>query len=44
MHDAGCVPLNRFVLDDVEEEEKVCHLCQHSKKLAIAVGLINTSS
>ncbi len=44
MHDAGCVPFYRFLLDDVEEEEKVCHLCHHSEKLAIAVGLINTSS
>jgi hypothetical protein len=31
-----------FVLHDVEEEEKVFHLCHHSEKLAIAFGLIDT--
>jgi hypothetical protein len=31
-----------FVLHDVEEEEKVFHLCHHSEKLAIALGLIDT--
>jgi hypothetical protein len=30
----------KFVLHDVEEEEKVFHLCHHSEKLAIAFGLI----
>ncbi len=34
--------LIQFVLHDVEEEEKMFHLCQHSEKLAIAFGLINT--
>ncbi|CAK9193872.1 unnamed protein product [Sphagnum troendelagicum] len=43
MHDAGYVPCTKFVLHDVEEEEKLFHLCHHSKKLAIAFGLINTA-
>ncbi|CAK9218943.1 unnamed protein product [Sphagnum troendelagicum] len=43
MHNAGYVPCTEFVLDDVEEEEKVSHLCHHSEKLAIAFGLINTA-
>jgi hypothetical protein len=42
MHDAGYVPCTEFVLDDVEEE-KVFHLCNHSEKLAVAFGLINTA-
>jgi hypothetical protein len=41
MMQAGYVPCMEFVLDDVEEEEKVFHLCNHSKKLAIAFRLIN---
>ncbi len=40
MHDAGYLPDTKFVLHDVEEEEKVFHLCHHSGKLAIAFGLI----
>ncbi|CAM6058325.1 unnamed protein product [Sphagnum tenellum] len=43
MHDAGYVPCTKFILHDVEEEEKVFHLCHHSEKLAIALGLINTA-
>ncbi len=35
MHDAGYVQDTRFVLHDVDEEEKLFHLCHHSKKLAI---------
>jgi hypothetical protein len=42
-HDAGYVPCTEFVLDDVEEEEKVFHLCHHGENLAIAFGLINTA-
>ncbi len=34
-------PDTKFVLHDVEE--KVLHLCHHSEKLAIALGLINTA-
>jgi hypothetical protein len=43
MQDAGYVPSTKFVLHDVEEEAKEFHLCQHSEKLAIAFGLINTA-
>jgi len=35
MHDAGYVQDTRFVLHDVHEEEKLFHLCHHSKNLAI---------
>jgi hypothetical protein len=31
----------KLLQHDVEEEEKVLHLCQHSKKSAIAFRLIN---
>eukprot|EP01018_Ginkgo_biloba_P013165 Gb_21064 [translate_table: standard] len=40
---AGYVPDMRFVLRDVEEEQKEQILCHHSEKLAIAFGLLNTS-
>jgi pentatricopeptide repeat protein len=43
MHDAGYVPCTKFILHDVEEEEKVSHVHHHSEKLAIALGLINTA-
>jgi hypothetical protein len=42
MHATGFVPDTRFALHDIDEEKKVIHLCHHSKKLAIAFGLINT--
>jgi pentatricopeptide repeat protein len=42
MHNAGYVPNTNSVLHDVEEEEKVIHLCHHSEKLAIAFGLMST--
>jgi hypothetical protein len=42
MHDAGYVPDTKFVLHDVEEEEKMFHLCHHSEKQAIAYGLISS--
>ncbi|CAK9867651.1 unnamed protein product [Sphagnum jensenii] len=42
MHNAGYVPNTKSVLHDVEEEEKVIHLCHDSEKLAIAFGLIST--
>ncbi|KAF5470094.1 hypothetical protein F2P56_010637 [Juglans regia] len=41
---AGYVPSTDFVLFDVEEEEKEHFLGCHSEKLAIAFGLISTSS
>jgi hypothetical protein len=43
VHNVGYVPYSKFVLHDVEEEEKVFHLCYHSEKLAIAFVLINTA-
>ncbi len=43
MHNTGYVPDTKFVLHDVDEEEKMFHLCHHSEKLAIAFGLINTA-
>ncbi len=36
------IPDTKFVLHDVDEEEKVFHLSHHSEKLAIAFGLLNT--
>eukprot|EP01018_Ginkgo_biloba_P001353 Gb_22629 [translate_table: standard] len=41
MKEAGYVPDKRFVLKDVEEEQKEQILCYHSEKLAIAFGIIN---
>ncbi|CAM6035383.1 unnamed protein product [Sphagnum compactum] len=43
MHDAGYRPCKKFIMHDVDEEEKVFRLCQHSVKLAIAFGLINSA-
>jgi hypothetical protein len=43
MHDAAYVASMKYVLHDVEVEEKAFHLCRHSEKLAIAFGLINTA-
>ncbi len=43
MQDAAYVPSTKFVLHNVGEKAKVFHLCQHSEKLAIALGLINTA-
>eukprot|EP01018_Ginkgo_biloba_P013190 Gb_32456 [translate_table: standard] len=43
MKAAGYVPDTRFVLHDLEEEQKEHVLNHHSEKLAIAFGLINTS-
>jgi hypothetical protein len=37
---AGYVLDTRFFLHDVDEEEKLLHLCYHSEKLVIAFGLI----
>ncbi|KAG1354166.1 putative Pentatricopeptide repeat-containing protein [Cocos nucifera] len=39
----GYLPSTDFVLQDVEEQDKEQILCGHSEKLAIALGLINTS-
>ncbi len=43
MNDAGYVPNTKFVLHDVEGEEKRFQSCHHNQKLAIAYGLISTS-
>jgi len=42
MKEAGYVSDTRFVLQDVEEEQKEHILGYHSEKLAIAFGLMNT--
>ncbi|CAM6077419.1 unnamed protein product [Sphagnum tenellum] len=42
MNDAGYMPDTRFVLHDVDEEEKFMQLCHHSEKLSVAFGLIST--
>jgi pentatricopeptide repeat protein len=42
MHDAGYVPDMKFLQHNVEEEEKMFHLCHHSEKRAIAYGLISS--
>ncbi len=39
MNELGYAPETRIVLHDVEEEEKVFHLCLHTAELAIALGL-----
>ncbi|CAM6002934.1 unnamed protein product [Sphagnum balticum] len=43
MHDAGYRPCKKFIMHDVDEEEKVFRLCHHSEKLAIAFGFINSA-
>ncbi|KAF8397805.1 hypothetical protein HHK36_016728 [Tetracentron sinense] len=40
----GYVPDTKFVLHDVEEEQKENELLYHSEKLALAYGLLNTPS
>jgi len=39
---SGYLPNTEFVLHNLEEEEKEHHLCSHSEKLAIGLGLIST--
>ncbi|KAJ4969904.1 hypothetical protein NE237_003003 [Protea cynaroides] len=39
----GYVPNQRWVLHDLEEDEKEIKLLSHSEKLAIAFGLLNTT-
>ncbi len=41
MKNMGYVSDTKFVLRDVDEEERQLHLCYHSEKLAIAFGLIS---
>eukprot|EP01018_Ginkgo_biloba_P030321 Gb_23084 [translate_table: standard] len=42
MKDSGYVPNTRFVLHNLDEQEKEGILSSHSEKLAIAFGLMNT--
>ncbi|OWM73670.1 pentatricopeptide repeat-containing protein At2g27610 [Punica granatum] len=44
LRDAGYRPDTNYVLHDVEEEHKEAILSQHSERLALAFGLISTSS
>lgn len=44
MREAGYVPDTRYVLHDIDEEEKEKALQYHSERLAIAYGLISTPS
>ncbi|KAF2312335.1 hypothetical protein GH714_034290 [Hevea brasiliensis] len=43
MKKSGCFPDTDFVLQDVEEQDKEQILCGHSEKLAVVLGLLNTS-
>ena len=43
MRESGYIPNTKFVTHkDMDEEEKEQHLCSHSEKLAIGLGLIST--
>lgn len=42
MKSVGYVPDTRFVMHDVDDQEKEQAVCHHSEKLAIAYGLIST--
>ncbi|KAL3850414.1 hypothetical protein ACJIZ3_012296 [Penstemon smallii] len=42
MRDMGYVPKTEFVLHNVEEEVKIRMLCNHSERIAIAFGILNT--
>jgi len=44
LHDAGYMPCMKVDLYDVEEEEKVFHLCHHSEKLATIWGHQHSTS
>ncbi|CAM8938236.1 unnamed protein product [Rhodiola kirilowii] len=43
MKKAGYIPITKFVLQDVEEQDKEQMLCGHSEKLAVVFGLLNTT-
>lgn len=43
MKKSGYLPNTNFVLQDVEEQDKEQILCGHSEKLAVVLGLLNTS-
>ena len=42
MRESGYIPNTKFVAHNMNEEEKEHHLCSHSEKLAIGLGLIST--
>ncbi|KAJ4954439.1 hypothetical protein NE237_011222 [Protea cynaroides] len=42
MKKLGYLPNTKFVLQDVEEQDKEEILCGHSEKLAVVLGLLNT--
>ncbi|CAM6085395.1 unnamed protein product [Calypogeia fissa] len=42
MKEAGYVPDTSVVLHDIKEEEKIARLWQHSEKLAIVFGMMNS--
>ncbi len=42
MKEYGFIPNTTFVTHNMNEEEKENHLCSHSEKLAIGLGLIKT--
>ncbi|XP_050215409.1 pentatricopeptide repeat-containing protein At1g20230 [Mercurialis annua] len=44
MKKSGCFPETDFVLQDVDEQDKEQILCGHSEKLAVVLGLLNTSA
>jgi pentatricopeptide repeat protein len=43
MKEAGYVPDTRFVVHDLDEQQKERAICYHSEKLAIAYGIISTA-
>ncbi|KVI07747.1 pentatricopeptide repeat-containing protein At1g20230 [Cynara cardunculus var. scolymus] len=43
MKKLGYLPVTSYVLQDVEDQEKEHILCGHSEKLAVVLGLLNTS-
>lgn len=43
MKKLGCFPVTSYVLQDVEDQEKEQILCGHSEKLAVVLGILNTS-
>jgi pentatricopeptide repeat protein len=42
MREFGYIPNTKFIMHSMNEEEKEHHLCSHSEKLAIGLGLIST--
>jgi pentatricopeptide repeat protein len=42
MRESGYIPNTTFVMHSMNEAEKEYHLCSHSEKLAIGLGLIST--